>query len=56
MSCIIAEPYWKKIWRRKKIEAVKEKLEQAKKNGDAAKVVFYETELMLLSMEDYVVH
>lgn len=32
------------------------KLEQAKKNGDAAKVAFYEAELILLSIEDYVVH
>ena len=56
MSWIIAEPYWKKIWRRKKIATVKEELEQAKKNGDAAKIAFYETELMLLSVEDYVVH
>lgn len=39
MSCIIAEPYWKKIWRRKEIAAIKEKLEQAKKNGDAAKML-----------------
>lgn len=56
MPGIIAEPYWKKVWRRKKIAAVKEELEEAKKNGDAAKIAFYEIELMLLSVEDYVVH
>lgn len=56
MSCIIAEPYWKKIWCKKKIAAIKEELEQAKRDGDAAKVAFYETELMILSVEDYVVH
>lgn len=56
MSGIIAEPYWKKLWRKKKIVEIKKKLEQVKKNGVAAKVAFYEAELMLLTMEDYVVH
>lgn len=55
MSGIIAELYWKRYGAERKLRQSKRRVSRSK-NGETAKVAFYEVELMVLSMKDYVVY
>lgn len=55
MLGIIAEPYWKQRWRRKRIEKLRKKIKEAQERGDNEEASYYKAELMLRLIEDHIV-